>query len=118
MLHFALCSPHVASRISFHPTQQHFGDLEPWSLAERRLSNPVTSLSSIAPKYQNQWTTIPDKLDMPRTRLWSGTSHRTGNTSSWVTAHSEAGLTQGNTPSGHCMPQAGSVDTFISFSVD
>ncbi|GIY26475.1 down syndrome cell adhesion molecule-like protein Dscam2 [Caerostris darwini] len=47
------------------------------------------------PKYQNQWTAVPDKLDMPRETFVVRHLSPDREYVVMVTAHSEAGLTQG-----------------------
>lgn len=47
------------------------------------------------PKYQNQWITIPEKLDMPRDMYLLRHLSQDREYVVMVTAHSEAGLTQG-----------------------
>lgn len=47
------------------------------------------------PKYQNQWITIPEKLDMPRETYLLRHLSQDREYVVMVTAHSEAGLTQG-----------------------
>ncbi|GIY30186.1 down syndrome cell adhesion molecule-like protein Dscam2 [Caerostris darwini] len=47
------------------------------------------------PKYQNQWTALPDKLDMPRDAFVVRHLSPDREYVVMVTAHSEAGLTQG-----------------------
>ncbi|GFQ89209.1 down syndrome cell adhesion molecule-like protein Dscam2 [Trichonephila clavata] len=70
-------------------------------------------------KYQNQWTTIPDKLDMPRDTFVVRHLSPDREYVVMVTAHSEAGLTQGEYSfrTLHAS-QAGIVATFLSFSVE